>query len=193
MKKKLTFCNRRNTVVVNISTDRGGNRPYFSITGEVYAPNQPLTDRNMESRGCVHEEILKVAPHLQPIVDIHLSDLDGVPMYAEENGWYWLAKAAGIKQRWEPDQTPEKCAEIFAKHCRISLDAAEKMLAEMRQTYQAGKDKVALSPIVTRRTQKEQHKIGCEDARALWKERCAEMIPRWKKEAEKVLDMIEKL
>ena len=58
------------------------NHSYWSVTGQV--------GRNMF--GCCHEEILKVWPELQPFVDLHLSDSEtGMPMYAIENGLYWLS------------------------------------------------------------------------------------------------------
>ena len=50
-----------------------------------------------------------------------------MPMHAFENGWHWLAKAAIIKQPWEPDQSPEECLVFFAKHCRITLNQAKKI------------------------------------------------------------------
>lgn len=61
----------------------------FSITGEVY-PTGKRGDINLISAGCCHEEILKAKPDLKLFVDLHLSTAKGVPMYAIENGFYFL-------------------------------------------------------------------------------------------------------
>lgn len=60
-------------------------RPYFSVTGT----DRDLRYRDSMSSGAIHETILQVFPELAPIVALHLSDDNGVPMHAEANGWYW--------------------------------------------------------------------------------------------------------
>lgn len=170
MKKTIQRQTETETIIIKISTDGCGQKPYFSITGEIYHKGKPMTDRNMISCGCVHEDILKVAPELKPLVDIHLSDMDGVPMHAEANGWYWLAKAAGVTQKYEPDQAPDKCLEIFADHCRISKEESAEIIPCMSKIHLSGK--------------------SAEDTRIIWSNICENMKPRWKKEAEKALEMI---
>jgi hypothetical protein len=66
----------------------------FAITGMLYKKGA-LIDRNFISGGCIHEEILKHKPSLRLLVDLHLSDAKGVPMYAIENGYFWL-KEKGV-------------------------------------------------------------------------------------------------
>ena len=70
----------------------GAQRPYFSIT----------YDDSEGSGGAGHEQILKYFPDLADIVAMHLSDEDGTPMHAVENGWYWLKQAnAGEAKAFE--------------------------------------------------------------------------------------------
>jgi len=63
----------------------------FAITGGIWS-KLPKTDGNHLMGGCIHDEILAVRPDLKPFVELHLSDGDGVPMYAIENGWHWYCK-----------------------------------------------------------------------------------------------------
>ncbi len=76
----------------------GNSNAYFSITGEIkyHAGN----NRWMEgSGGAIHEDILKHFPHLQPLVDIHLSDEDGVRMHAYDNAGYWAGHSGQNQER----------------------------------------------------------------------------------------------
>jgi len=77
---------------------------YFSLTGETYV------NHRLESCGWIHADILKAWPFLKPLADIHLSDEDGVPMHAVENGWY---------RANEPNATH------LANHLRVPLMTAE--------------------------------------------------------------------
>jgi hypothetical protein len=49
--------------------------------------------------GADHETILRAAPELAPLVAAHLADLDGTPMHAEANGWYFYSGAASAYER----------------------------------------------------------------------------------------------
>lgn len=62
----------------------------FAITANVYEPNKPTTERNMIGCGCMHEDILSLFPEFKIFVNLHLSDCNGIPMYAVENGFYHL-------------------------------------------------------------------------------------------------------
>jgi len=99
-----------------------GKQPkYFSVTATRYSRG------NWESGGGMHKEVLQTWPDLAPLVALHLSTADGIPMHAEANGWYFLAGAAGglgEKYHGGPDRTPAQCLEILAKYLRISLDEA---------------------------------------------------------------------
>jgi hypothetical protein len=64
----------------------------FAITAEIYeiAKNGK---RVWVAGGCLHEEILKHFPQFAPFVRLHLSNLYGQPMYAVENGIFWLKES----------------------------------------------------------------------------------------------------
>lgn len=93
---------------------RGNAKPYFSLTAEG-------RDNGSEFGGCCHEEILKHWPDLQPLVDLHLSDIDGVPMYAVENGFFHLGGT-----HWERPKF-----DVAARHFRITEAEARKLVDDL--------------------------------------------------------------
>lgn len=102
-------------VKAKLSHLKGNKSPYFSITGDIWKYNQELemkTGRDCIVGGCIHEEILKAFPNMADLVALHLSDIDGSPMYPVENGWYYL-------------QNPQTYnLSVTAKHLRVSLEEA---------------------------------------------------------------------
>lgn len=62
--------------------------PYFSITGTIKKTDKRYRDPYIMA-GAIHEEILKYFPHLAPLVEVHLSECDGLPLHAEANARYW--------------------------------------------------------------------------------------------------------
>ena len=54
----------------------------FAITGDLYENGR------RSAWGCLHEKILEFFPEYKILVDLHISDCRGVPMYAIENGMY---------------------------------------------------------------------------------------------------------
>lgn len=125
----------------------GNALPYFSCTYTEY-------DRYKDVAGGHSDAILRQAPHLKPLLDMHLSDINGVPMHALANSWYWLAGAStvetsvsktligtcttGAKKHHLGEQfhggsgyvgfTSDQCLGIFAFYVRISLDEAKELL-----------------------------------------------------------------
>ena len=67
----------------------GGNSyAHYSITGTVKKLDKRYRDPIITC-GAIHDTILKHFPELSPIVKVHLSEPDGVPMHAEANARYW--------------------------------------------------------------------------------------------------------
>lgn len=117
---------------------RGNKTPYFSCTASSYRVRYGY--RSEGSIGGCHEEILRTYPELKPIVDLRLSDILGEPMYAVENGMHWFSVASGIpnlKGRWGPDQSQEKCAEIFMSHVRIGQAEFDDLCRQARQVWES--------------------------------------------------------
>ncbi len=161
---------------------KGNSAPYFSLTCDIYERGRDV------GGGAAHDEILRKAPHLKPLADLHLSSIDGVPMHAAANGWYWMAGtvAGGFGQKYHGGtgsgaKDAAECLRIFAKLVRISLqeaaDLRERLIAETHTVNQY--DRVYLG-------------AGNAKARALFDCWIEEQKPRWKADADaciKALDL----
>jgi hypothetical protein len=125
---------------------QGNTLPYFSVTGWM-----GQNEERAHSFGCLHDKILKYWPELAPVVALHLSDSNGVPMHAEANAWYQLAgyyggvneqyhAGNGKRQHWNADgtfngyreSTPEECLQSFAKYVRIDIDTARNLASSLK-------------------------------------------------------------
>lgn len=134
---------------------RGNSSPHFSLTASGY-------DGESEFGGCCHDVILEHFPQFADLTALHLSDIWGVPMHAEANGWYWLAGAmggAGEKFHGGSDKTPAECLQIFADHCRVNLTEAANIRDEIAKRW------------------------NWPDMRTCWRQVCEDMRPRWRGEA----------
>lgn len=113
-------------ITVRAELEQIGNnpKPNFSITAEII--RLAKNGRRVEvAGGCLHDEILKHFPHLKPLVDIHLSDLDGVPMHAYDNAGYWAGNTS----------FNELNLYQLAKHLRVSPKLAEEMAEYVEDFY----------------------------------------------------------
>jgi hypothetical protein len=81
------------TINIRLNDECKNGHQDFSITGDIYEKGKPRTDKYYLMGGCIHEEILAVCPELKPFVDLHLSDADGAPMYALENGHHYMRES----------------------------------------------------------------------------------------------------
>lgn len=80
---------------IKVIATYGINDDRISVTGEVYYERQDndgfFFGSGPDVHGMVHGHILQAFPWLRQLVDLHLSDArTGAPMYALDNGWYWL-------------------------------------------------------------------------------------------------------
>jgi hypothetical protein len=96
-------------LVVEIS--RGIKQPahpegYFSVTYELYNSKRAFdlgSTEAVSSCGSSDETILAAFPELEPLVALHMSDVEtGEPDHAEANGWYWYAGAYDLPRRYGP-------------------------------------------------------------------------------------------
>ena len=83
---------------VGLNYIEGNRTAHWSATGWIYEPHgtwdgaaQKRNGREADLGGAIGDEIARVWPKLAPIVALHLSDTDGVPMHAEANGWYFYS------------------------------------------------------------------------------------------------------
>jgi hypothetical protein len=106
------------TVVAKLHQIQGKDRPYFSVTGEVRNLRRKYANQ-VEEFGQCQDYVVEHFPFLAPVVALDRADDHGVPMYAIENGAYWL----GIGDpRYLPENTPDFAA--FAKLWRITDEEA---------------------------------------------------------------------
>lgn len=80
---------------IKVIATYGINDDRISVTGEVYYERQDndgyFFGSGPDVYGMVHTFILQAFPWLRQLIDLHLADArTGAPMYALDNGWYWL-------------------------------------------------------------------------------------------------------
>jgi hypothetical protein len=76
-------------IIVNIRYDDQCGNGYnsFSITGTTYSSKTSTSDRCTESSGCIHDDIIKYCPELEPLIKWHLTS-SNEPMYYLANTLY---------------------------------------------------------------------------------------------------------
>ena len=103
---------------------KGNPAPYFSVTGTVYKANRrgerDARFRNCLTCGCIHATILEAFPGLSDVVALHLADINGLPHYAVENGWYWVR---------------ERNVGNLAGLLRISQEKAEELMSISKEEF----------------------------------------------------------
>jgi len=172
---------------------RGNRLPYFSVTCAIYEGGRDV------GGGASHDLIGRLWPWLAPVIALHLSDSDGVPMHAEANGWYQLAGYyGGAGERYHsgnaernfpimPDPatpwkdteyrkpTADECLASWAEHMRIPMDQARDIADGWRDTVQGAM--LAGRPFTTLK----QYHVAF----------VAEQKDRWKAEAEAAIALLD--
>jgi hypothetical protein len=97
----------------------------FSITGDVWA----MQDRHDHSFGCVHNEIAKAIPELQPYLKYHLCSTDG-PLHYVANTMY-RALSHGPEKGWLYRKEENVAGVTIRKSCvkYCAIKEAEKVLS----------------------------------------------------------------
>ena len=93
------------------------DKAHFVITGTIWkATKAGKKDKRCNdciACGCLHDEIIKAFPQLANLVALHGADMDGVPSYVVENGWYFI-KLKDIKD--------------VMKHFRVTEETAKSII-----------------------------------------------------------------
>lgn len=151
---------------------RGNDRPYFTITADM--DRRSGDDRWVEdSGGCLHDEIERHFPgKFSDLIALHLSDDEGVPMYADENGWYWLGGVIDTGAKYHggngsPARSQSDCLDVLARHLRITKQEA-RTLADLIDA--------------------ERSANGIESAREVFRATIETMRPRWAEEARQCIE-----
>lgn len=152
--------------------------PYFSLQGEERNP-RIRRDDGIVCCGCMHDELVRHWPDLKELALLHLSDINGVPMHAEANGWYWLAGALGglsehyHGSRGSSNRTRRDCFRIFMDHVRISRPEAIELVRSIMKTpaKRYGRDDIGYDRNNQKRRAVFHRWIECQK-------------PRWKREAD---------
>lgn len=160
----------RGTITYGLQYLKGNNLPCFTVTANGWA--KVAMGRGAGFGGCCHDLVAQVAPDLKPLIALHLASSEGTPMYAAENGWYFLAgHLGGLGQQFHAcngsfSKSPEEALEIFAKLVRVDINEARGLA-------------VAVQTIVEAQ--------GAKKAREFFVEWVKAQHPRWRAEADKAI------
>ena len=129
---------------------------YFSFTGAISrVTKEEKFDERVKSSGAIGNQLVLSFPDNAEYLlmnQIHLSDLDGVPMYAEENGLYYILN----------------CSEtVVRNHFRLVDDNTLHML---------------INSVKSAKTEKKQREIVhnfCEDMKPEWKYQAEHLIKQY--------------
>lgn len=111
---------------------RGNSAPYFSLT----CSQDRLDEHGRwqdDTGGANHDLILRFWPELADLAALHLSDIDGVPMHAEGNAFYFAVGGQWCGDLWLADYGPkygepstrDERRDMVRRYLRCDADMAE--------------------------------------------------------------------
>jgi hypothetical protein len=159
---------------------RGNKKPYFSIVA-----TEDVLDRDIwrnVSAGCLHEKIVEHFPELKPIVAMHLSDIDGEPMYALENGLYFAMGGTFLGERWLPmsnnvgqEATRDDRIATLMRHMRVDRPTAEALVCLGEEIVERMKSK-QIGSASSPREHAAQFSEWVKCQRPIWKREAQKLI-----------------
>ena len=137
------FNNKKEKITVSIRLNDECNNGHqdFSITCTGYI-RRSYNSRWIDSfGGCAHDEILKHFPQFKMFVDLHLADFRGVPMYAIENGFYFIKNGFDDTKGLTQQEyfcnyfrvNAEQCAELYKSENKLEFAILLKELGVLKQ------------------------------------------------------------
>lgn len=144
---------------------RGNASPYFSVTAIEYAGGREIAG------GRMRDLVLEKFPELRDIVALYLADLDGAPMHAEENGFWWVQgmlanPATGPVPEQTAKRSAKRCLQNLCEHARVSEQEARRIVGAVGTAFRTG---------------------GKNSARSVFRAWIDAQRPRWKREAREVI------
>ena len=117
------------------------NDQYFSITGLIYDYNVKGPDKCILG-GCIHDEILKECPEFSDLVNLHLSDKEGQPMHAIDNGFYYYQMSRGFAAHYKTvEGDKERLEKVLMEHLRTSEQETAEILRVLDKAMNCGDKK----------------------------------------------------
>jgi len=170
----------------------GNTKPYFSVTGGM----KHVGRIDPDNWGAQKALLLRHWPELEPVITLHLADIDGVPMHAHANGLYWIVGAlgGGLGQRFSGStghygKNPKACEKILSEHLRVSPAEAEVLSKEW---FALGRGRAHALSCANGKAGATEAEIGIAISGALrsWIE---ERLPTWKAEATAAIETLDRL
>lgn len=121
---------------------KGNSAPHFTVGADAINPLR--RGDKIDRCGCLHEEILELFPDFAPLVALHLSDIDGVPMHAASKAIYWAAGVLGgdrpLGQQYHGGSGSSakdgaECLRILGKHLRVDEKEATRLVGALNKAY----------------------------------------------------------